>query len=69
MTFKVTNTSIKVIKGQNTMNFTCRDISTCHLVRTMFEKIMIFPIIMSYLLEEYIFFFFGVVRRNLLVAR
>jgi len=49
MVSKVTTISIRVTKGQNTMNFTLRDTSTPHLVKTMFKKIRVFPIIMPYL--------------------
>jgi len=35
------------------------------LVRIIFEKIRVFPIVMSYLWEEPIFLLFGPLRRNI----
>jgi len=47
------------------MNFTLRDTSTHYLVKAMLEKIRIFSIVMSYFLEEPIFFLYRLVKRNL----
>jgi len=49
MSCKVTTTCIRVTEGQNTINFTLGDTSTYYLVMTVFEKIRVFPIVMSYL--------------------
>jgi len=65
MTSKVTIASIRMTKGQYVMNFTLKNTSANHLVWTMFKKIGIFSIVMSYLWEEHVFLLFGPVRRNL----
>jgi len=46
---KVTTISIRMTKVQDVINLTLKDTATNNLVWTMFNKIGIFPIVMSYL--------------------